>query len=121
MSKFIGFKPNSRTKNATEDFEGKVMIRRNNQRLIATVYADIMEHEWAVALGYNLTRNPGLHGRENVFEVRYSFQPGEESLVTRIGTDTDGEEIYDSRSFRTPDEFVIWALGEEKAAQFRPA
>lgn len=121
MSKFVGFEPKPKTSKIAEDFENKVIIRRDNHILLGKVFADIMESEWNVALGYNQTLNPGIHGMENDFEVRYTYEPSGNSPVKRLGTDTGDETEFTPGEFITPDEFIIWALGQEKAIQLSSA
>jgi len=42
-------------------------------------------------------------------------------MVVRLGTDTGLENDYPVESFSSPDEFVIWAIGQEKEIQLSPA
>lgn len=121
MSKFIGFDPKPKTAKVAEEFENKVVIRRNNHTLVGRVYADIMEDEWKVAVGFNQTLIPKLRGKENEFEVLYRYNPSEESKVIRMGTDTGIENDYTAGSFASPDDFIIWAIGQEKEIQLSPA
>ncbi|HOJ95628.1 MAG TPA: hypothetical protein PK024_02140 [Methanospirillum sp.] len=120
MSKFIGYEPKPKTAKVTEEFENKVLIRRNNKNLVGRVYVDVMDDEWKVAVGYNQMGISKLHGRENEFEVLYRYQPSEESKVIRLGTDTDLENEYPLAGFSSPDEFIIWAVGQEKQIQLSP-
>ena len=53
------------------------MVRQDSQMLIGTVYLDMQETAWAVAVAYNQSRAPGLHGHENSLEVRYTYTPTE--------------------------------------------
>ena len=120
MSKFIGYEPKPKTAKVTEEFENKVMIRRNNKSLVGRVYVDIMEDEWKLAVGFNQMSISKLNGRENEFEVLYRYLPSEDSMVVRLGTDTGLESDYPVESFSSPDEFVIWAIGQEKEIQLSP-
>lgn len=121
MSRFIGYKPKPKTEKVANDFENKVIIRRNNHSLVGRVFVDIMDDEWKLAFGFNQMGISRLHGRENDFEVLYRYIPTEEPKVVRLGTDTGFENDYSERSFASPDEFVIWALGQEKEIQLSPA
>ncbi|QXO95745.1 hypothetical protein KSK55_04955 [Methanospirillum purgamenti] len=121
MSKFVGYEPKPKTAKVAEDFENKLLIRRNNKSLVGRVFVDIMEDEWKLAVGFNQMGITKLHGRENEFEVLYTYHPTEESKVVRLGTDTVLENEYPARSFSSPDEFIIWAIGQEKEIQLSPA
>lgn len=121
MSKFVGHDPKPKTAKIAEEFETKVIIRRNNKSLVGRVFVDIMEDEWKFAVGFNQMGISKLHGRENEFEVLYRYHPSEESKVIRLGTDTGLENDYPAESFPSPDEFIIWAIGQEKAIQLSPA
>ncbi len=121
MSKFLGYEPKPKTAHLTEEFENKVLIRRNNKSLVGRVYVDVMDDEWKLAVGYNQMGISRLHGRENEFEVLYRYQPSEVSKVIRLGTDTGLENDYPAPSFASPDDFIIWAIGQEKQIQLSPA
>ena len=115
MAHFVGLKPNSKAVKATEEFENKVSVRRNNRRLQGKVYTDIADDQWAVSIAYNMVREPGLWGSENDFEVKYSYTPQTGDVVNRLET-SDGDEVpVPAESFPGPDEFVIWALQKESA------
>jgi hypothetical protein len=121
MSKIIGYDPKPKTTKFADDFENRVIIRRNNRSLLPRVFADIEEDEWKVAFGFNQTKIPKLHAKENDFEVLYRYNPHAESMVTRLGTDDGSEHAYVGESFSSPDDFIIWALGQEKQIQLSPA
>lgn len=121
MSKFLGLDPKLKTVKITEEFENKVIIRRNNLSLIGRVYVDIMDDEWKVAMGYNMTRTPKLYAKENSFEVIYRYKPGSETPVFRLGTDSGQEDSFSEEPFASPDEFVTWVIGQEKTIQMSPA
>lgn len=121
MSKFVGHDPKPKTVKATEEFENKVIIRRNNRSLLPRIFADIEDNKWTVAVGFNQTRIPKLHAKENDFEILYRYNPLEESKVTRFGTDTGVEIDYIGESFTSPDDFILWAIGQEKQIQLSPA
>lgn len=121
MSKFVGYEPKPKTAKLAEEFENKVLIRRNNKSLVGRVFVDIMEDEWKFAVGFNQMGITKLHGRENEFEILYRYQPSDESKVVRLGTDTSLENDYPATPFPSPDEFIIWAIGQEKEIQLSPA
>jgi len=75
MSRFFGINPKPATRQVVAEFEEQVIIRKNKRFLISSVYLDMREDRWAVAMAYNPSRNPGLHGQDNVLEVRYSYSP----------------------------------------------
>jgi len=113
MAKFFGLKPNSKVRNIAEEFENKVTIRRNNRRLIGKVYADITDDQWAVSIAYNLVVNPGIWGKENDLEVKYSYDPQGGMTVNRMDTTLGNEIPVPAVPFHNPNEFVIWALRKE--------
>jgi len=45
--------------------------------LLGTVYVDISDEEWAVAIAYGRAQHPKLRGPEPAYEVRYAHLPGE--------------------------------------------
>ena len=114
MSKIIGFSPDSLTMQEIEAFENKVMIRRENLVLLGTVYADIQQDQWAVAMAYNLSHHPGLHGHEHGLEVRYSYSPQTGAGVKMFRSDVDQECALDATGFKNPDAFVRYAVDQEK-------
>lgn len=105
MPKFHGIVPQQATRQAAVRFESKIMIRKNNRFLVATVYLDMDVTRWAVAIAYNPARNPGLHGLEHLLEVRYSYEPrmGYRILVFRSeplqNTSLSCRRFYDQDSF----------------------
>jgi len=70
MPKFHGITPLPATRQAAERFENEVMIRKSNRFQTGTVYLDMDVTRWAVAIAYNPTWNPGLHGHEHLLEVQ---------------------------------------------------
>lgn len=113
MARFFGLKPNSKARNIAEEFENKVSIRRNNRRLVSKVYADIADDQWAVSIAYNLAMDPGLWGKENDLEVKYSYTPQDGMTVNRMDTSLQEEIPIPAVSFHNPNEFVVWALRKE--------
>ena len=53
MSKIFGFRPQAATQQLIDKFEKEVLIRHNNQQLVGTVYIDMQDDRWAVAVAYN--------------------------------------------------------------------
>lgn len=121
MPKFFGLKPKSKTAKISEEFENRMVIRRNNLRLIGKVYADITENEWAVAVAYNQVPEPGIHGTENSLEIRYSYEPESQSGVHRLETEKGSQQDYQTEEFDNPDAFIVWALDQEKNLMQNPA
>jgi hypothetical protein len=115
MARFFGLQPNSKTRKVAENFENQVSIRRNNRRLLGKVYADIEDSQWAVSIAYNMAMEPGLWGKENDLEVKYSYQPHQDPVVSRLETQCGDEVPIPAVSFHNPNEFVIWALRKESA------
>ncbi len=113
MAKFFGLDPNSKARSMAEKFETKAVIRRNNRRLLGKVYADITDDQWAVSIAYNLAVDPGLWGKENDMEVRYSYNPEGGSVVNRLETEIGDTVPVPANQFHNPNEFVIWALDKE--------
>lgn len=113
MPRFFGLKPNSKARNIAEQFENKVAIRRNNRRLVSKVYADIADDQWAVSIAYNLAMEPGIWGKENDLEVKYSYAPSGGMTVNRLDTVAGNDMPYPAVSFHNPNEFVVWALKKE--------
>jgi len=113
MAKFFGLKPNSKVRNIAEEFENKTSIRKNNRRLVGKVYADIGDDQWAVSIAYNMAVDPGLWGKENDLEVKYSYNPLVEMIVSRIDTSYGDEIPVPAVQFHNPNEFIIWALRKE--------
>ena len=66
MPKFFGYKPAGTTRQAAEKFENEVMVRHDSLTLVGTVYLDMQENTWAVAVAYNLSRAPGCTATRTV-------------------------------------------------------
>jgi hypothetical protein len=115
MPKFFGCKPAGPTKAAAEKFENEVMVRQDNQMLVGTVYLDMQENAWAVAVAYNLARTPGLHGHENGLEVRYSYVPGTPDAAQMFRSDPGSVSPLAAGPFANPDSFAQYALGHERS------
>jgi hypothetical protein len=114
MAKFYGCKPTVPTRQAVEKFENEVMIRHKNQVLISKVDPDLQDNSWAVAVAYNMSRQPGLQGHENSIEVRYSYAPGEHGMMNVFRSDQGTIITLGAGPFDDPDTFVQYALKCER-------
>jgi len=114
MAKFYGINPQPATRHAVEKFEDEVMIRKDNRFLISTVYLDMQENRWAVAVAYNPCRNPGLHGHDNLLEVRYSCSPGKGMMITMMRSDPLEEVALGAGPFPDADTFVRYVITYER-------
>jgi len=121
MAKIFGIRPAAETRQLIEKFEDEVLVRHNNQSLLGSVYVDMQENRWAVAFAYNFSRKPGLHGHENVLEVRYSVKPEETGGVRMFRSDEMTERVIPNGSFADQDVFVRFALTQERARAGRTA
>lgn len=115
MAKIIGMKPDAETQKRIGKFEDEVMIRHNNQQLVGTVYVDMQENRWTVAFAYNYTRKPGLHGHENLLEVRYCMVPHELAEIRLFRSDVDAEQVIATENLPDQDTFIRYVLGKERA------
>lgn len=115
MPKFFGYKPAGPTRQAAEKFENEITIRYDSQRLVGSVYLDMQENAWAVAIAYNLSRTPGLHGHENGLEVRYSYAPGVGNAAQMFRSDEGTIAPLAAGPFADPDSFAVYALDHERA------
>lgn len=114
MAKFFGCKPATPTRQAVEKFENEVMIRKDNRLLVGTVYLDIQDTAWAVAVAYNQSRAPGLHGHENLLEVRYTYTPAEKGYLNMFRSDPGTVTALGAGPFTDTDNFVKYALDYER-------
>jgi hypothetical protein len=114
MPKFFGYKPAGPTRQAVEKFENEITIRHNSQRLVGSVYLDMQDSTWAVAIAYNHSRAPGLHGHENALEVRYSYSPETGNAAQMFRSDPPAVMALDAGQFADPDKFAIYALDHER-------
>jgi len=115
MPKFFGYKPAGPTRQAAEKFENEITIRHDNQQLVGSVYLDMQENTWAVAIAYNRSRTPGLHGHENDLEVRYSYTSGTGSAAQMFRSDAGTTATLAAGQFADPDRFAVYALDHERA------
>ncbi|HQC90869.1 MAG TPA: hypothetical protein PLR09_01985 [Candidatus Methanoculleus thermohydrogenotrophicum] len=101
-------------KSAVESFESKTQVRSAGGTLLGTVYVDISDEEWAVAIAYGRAQHPKLRGPEPVYEVRYAHQTRDARETKRIDTRQEEPAIIEVEPFPSEDEFIVWALDEEK-------
>jgi len=121
MAKIFGIKPQSETQKQIEKFEDEVLIRHKNQQLLGTVYVDMQEDRWAVAIAYNYSRKPGLHKPENPLEVRYSASPQETGRVQMFRSDAAAETVLDAGAIKDRDDFIRYALTQERISAGKAA
>ncbi len=114
MSKFYGINPQPATRNAVVKFEDEVMIRKDNRFLISTVYLDMQEDRWAVAMAYNTSRNKGLHTHDNLLEVRYSYSLTKGKTIMMLRSDPIEELPLAAGPFADPDTFAQYAITYER-------
>lgn len=114
MSRFYGYSPKGTVKSAVESFESTTQVSAPGGVLLGTVYIDIREEEWAVAMAFGRTRHPTIRGPEPTYEVRYSFRPQGGTTVGFLDT-RKGETVpLPGMSFSSVDEFVLWVIGKER-------
>jgi hypothetical protein len=113
MSRFYGISPEPATRNVVEKFENEVMIRKDNRFLISTVYLDMEEDRWAVAIAYNTSRNRGLHTPDNLLEVRYSYSPFDKKTIMMRSNPPEVLPLA-AEPFISPDTFARYALTYER-------
>jgi hypothetical protein len=115
MARYYGYSPKGTVKSAVESFESETQIQGPGGTLLGTVYVDIRDEEWAVAIAYGRTQHPRLRGPEPVYEVRYAHQTEDGGKTKRIDTRQEEEPgIIEVEPFPSEDEFIVWALNKEK-------
>jgi len=114
MSRYFGYSPKGTVKDAVESFESKTQVRSAGGTLLGTVYVDVSDEEWAVAIAYGRTHHPKLRGPEPVYEVRYAQRTEEPGETKRLDTRREEESVLTAGPFLSADEFILWALGEEQ-------
>jgi hypothetical protein len=114
MVKFYGISPQPATRQAAEKFENDIMIRRDNRFLVSTVYLDMQDERWAVAIAYNPSRSSGLEGPENLLEVRYSYKKPDGNKVTMFRSSPVEEASVAAGPFLDPDAFAQYMLMFER-------
>jgi hypothetical protein len=121
MSKIFGLRPQAATQNLIDKFEEEVRIRYNNQPLVGTVYVDMQEERWAVAVAYNYSRRSGIHGHENPLEVRYSCPAHKSCSVRMFRSDAPDERALETEPLKDADAFVRFAIMQERSLAGRAA
>lgn len=114
MARYFGYSPKGTVKSAVESFESTTQVRSAGGTLLGTVYVDISDEEWAVAIAYGRTQHPKLRGPEPIYEVRYAHRTGETGETERIDTREEGACAITVDPFPSVADFIVWALGEEK-------
>jgi len=114
MSKYFGFNPKPATRQAVEKFESEVMIGKDYRFLIPTIYLDMKEDCWTVAVAYSPSRPPGLNWQENLLEVRYTYSLKNKVLMTMMRSDPFKEAPIVGPTFADPDTFAQYAITQER-------
>lgn len=114
MSKFCGFNPKTATRQAVNKFEDEVMIGKDYRFLIPTVYLDMNEECWTVAMAYSSSRPPGMHWQENLLEARYTYSPKNKMPLTLMRSDPFEDVPIVGRVFEDPDTFALYAITQER-------
>jgi len=83
MSRYFGYSPKGTVKSAVESFESTTQVQSAGGMLLGTVYVDIRNEEWAVAMAYGRAHHPKIRGPEPVYEVRYAHQTGDTGGTTK--------------------------------------
>lgn len=113
MARYYGYSPKGTVKDAVESFESKTQVRSAGGTLLGTVYVDISDEEWGVAIAYGRAQHPKLRGPEPIYEVRYAHRAGDSGETKRLDTREEDSLAITTDSFPSADEFVIWALDQE--------
>ncbi|MFA6225061.1 MAG: hypothetical protein WC620_02515 [Methanoregula sp.] len=114
MPKFHGICPEPATRQAAVKFENEVMIRKSKRLLTGTVYLEMEVTRWAVAIAYNPSRHPGLHGHEHLLEVRYSYEPRLGHRILMFRSDPPENIPLPCKRFFDPDSFAQFVLEYER-------
>ncbi len=114
MSRYYGYSPKDAVKSVVESFEAATQVQGAGGMLLGTVYVDILEDRWALAVAYDRTHHPKLRGPEPVYEVRYAYRPGDRGETRLLDTREDADRVLSTEDFSSKDEFVLWALEKEK-------
>jgi len=114
MSKYFGFNPKPATRQAVEKFESEVMIGKDYRFLIPTIYLDMKEDCWTVAVAYSPSHPPGQNWQENHLEVRYTYSLKNKMLMTMMRSYPFEEVPIVGRSFTDPDTFAQYAITQER-------
>jgi len=114
MSKFHGINPKPTTRQAVKKFEDEVMIGKDYRFLIPTVYLDMNEDSWTVAIAYSSSRPPGMHWQENLLEVQYTYSFNNNMPLTLMRSDPFEKVLVVGRTFVDPDAFALYAIAHER-------
>ncbi|MFA7562066.1 MAG: hypothetical protein WCY70_01350 [Methanoculleus sp.] len=114
MARYFGYSPKGTVKDAVESFESKTQVRSAGGTLLGTVYVDISDDEWAVAIAYGRTQHPKLKGPEPIYEVRYAHRTGDSGETKRLDTREESPCTITAEPFPSMDKFVVWALDQER-------
>ncbi|MFB3765178.1 MAG: hypothetical protein ACE14P_08000 [Methanotrichaceae archaeon] len=114
MSKFCGFNPKPATRQAVKEFEDEVMIGKNYRFLIPTVYLDMNEDFWTVAIAYSSSRPPGTHWQENMLEVQYTYSLKNKMPLILMRSNPFEEISIVGQAFEDPDTFALYAITHER-------
>jgi len=114
MPRFYGYSLKGTARSAVETFESTTQMSAPGGVLLVTVYVDIRDEEWAVAMAYGRTRHPKIREPEPVFEVRYSFRPENGEGVRFLDTRAGDPVPVSAGPFPSVDDFVTWAIGRER-------
>lgn len=114
MSRYYGYVPKGRVKSAVESFESSTAVTAPGGILLATVYVDIRDGEWAVALAFGKARHPKIREPEPDFEVRYSYRPGNGSGLAFLDTRKGDPVLIPGGPFSSVDDFIVWIIEKEK-------
>ena len=113
MSRYFGYSPSGTVRSAVESFESTTQIRSSGGVMLGTVYVDIRDTEWAVAVAYGWAQHPTIRGPAPVYEVRYAYQAGDGTQVRMIDTREESTRIITVESFPSVESFVLWTLKGE--------
>jgi|MTBAKMStandDraft_1061839.scaffolds.fasta_scaffold00142_38 hypothetical protein len=114
VSKYYGYTPKGTVRSAVESFESKTQVQGAGGMLLGTVYVDIRDEEWAVAIAYGRAHHPKIRGPEPVYEVRYAYRPDDGDVTERMDTRQDEKMTIESEPFPSVEDFVLWSLEKEK-------
>ena len=114
MARYYGYSPKGTVNSAVDSFESRTQIQGPGGMLLGTVYVDISDEEWAVAIAYGRAHHPGIRGPEPVYEVRYTYRPEGEGAIKRLDTRKGTPSTVTVGPLPSVDEFVVLALDYEK-------
>lgn len=115
MSRYYGYQPKSTVKSAVELFESKVQRHTTGGTLLPSVYVDILDDQWAVAMAYGKAQHPKLRGPEPVYEVRYVHRPEGHQETLRVDTREEKPSVITREPYASVESFILAALVDETA------